>query len=341
MPTTWWTRLFGRSPQSTPRGGTTRMHIEAIKKSVRKNHSSASLPASSFEPGTRRFDLNRPRSNPLVWMLLGAVTAMVSQILGWFFFFRGWAWSGSILFTVCALGGFIFPIFQRNSTEIWDKRYRPREANARLALDLATLFVGIMLGFLLVALWAGPKYLEWFSGLDSLLSSTGHDLSDRRNGNFFFLSFHNLRVLAAFFLIGLLLRYLGLLFVIVYNGALWGVIFGLAMRGVLPGPEMHGFAALLVPLIALPHTLIEISADVVAAMAGVFTGRLLLLYSIGSPPFQRVGKAVLRLLIIAIVLLVFAAVIENQFARRCNHLLVKPDRPPSINLGTTVEDPNP
>ena len=63
-----------------------------------------------------------------------------------------------------------------------------------------------------------------------------------------------------------------------------------------------------------PHMVIETTAYVMAAMCGVFSGRCILKYKIGSVAFAFVCRAILRLLVIAIAILFLASVVESLVA---------------------------
>ncbi len=338
-------RLTGLFASTTRLARTTAIARRAVSRQRRRRSDrqrSVRLPDSSFEPGTRPVDLDQPRSHFLVWLGLGFAFALVGQALAWWFFQAAWTWSGALLFTVCGLGGWIFPVFQRNAKEIWSHRRPARVANLLLALDLSMLYLGVLAGYaaLTVLLGPGPEggYLAAFKGLDDVIDAIGVDLTDRSFDTFHLLALHNLRVLAVFFLVGLILRYLGLLFVVVYNAAVWGVLLVVAVSGELAGWEAGGgLRCLLFVIGILPHTLLETLAYVLAAMAGVFSGRCVLQYRPSSKPFTRVGRSILRLLAVAFFVLLLAVIFEVFFAHGVNRILAgtAPEMAPNLEAPTT------
>jgi hypothetical protein len=284
----------------------------------------AFMPTSTFEPNTRLVDPRRPRRPPTTFLLLGFLGALAGQLAAAFFFHGGETFGGSYAFTLCALGGFVFPIFQRNRKEIWDLHTTPARANAFLARDLTLIFLGIALAYLVLPLvWGVPGYVETFRGV-------GQQIGDRYGTGLNGLCFDdplptflaNARVLLVFYLVGAIFRHLGVLFVIIVNASHWGVVLAAAFAGTLVHGEHQWFTTgLALALLLCPHLLLEMTSYVAGAMAGVFTGRALARYRLGSRPVYEVGRWVLLLLVTGMVLLAFAALVEGLVVRRLYHLV--------------------
>ncbi|MHC5068584.1 MAG: stage II sporulation protein M, partial [Planctomycetota bacterium] len=184
-------------------------------------------------------------------------------------------------------------------------------ANALLARDLATLFVGIIIAFASVPLIVGlDAYLELFPAIDDTLAARLSAVAGRGLGRFDDILISNTRVLCACFLISLLFRYLGVLFVIIYNAATWGVTFTYLIAAHLSdGAHGVGWGSLLAAL-AVPHVILEVAAYVTACMAGVFTSKCLLRYRIGSNAFVHVASSILKTVLVSGLLLIAAAAWE-------------------------------
>jgi hypothetical protein len=268
------------------------------------------LPTSTFDADAE-VDLSRPRVRPWVWALVGVGGAVAGQAMAWWLFGQiGGGFAGALLLTICLLAGYIHPVFQRNSKEIWTGRRPPWQANGLLLRDLALLFLGLLAGFFLAVLVLGPTaYHHAFAGAGDLV-----DLRRVARSDFQFAALgevlgNNLRVFSAMLLVGLLFRYVGILFLVVLNAAHWGVVLAAACANTWH-VEGGVLAALLLPLVTAPHLIAEMAGFVIGAMAGVFLGRGVWRYKLGSDHFAAVATAVLQLVGLGVGLVALAAVLE-------------------------------
>lgn len=282
----------------------------------RRERSPFSLPCDAFDPERYLIDLDEPRVHPVMFLVAGLLAALIGQGAGLFFFHGADAFNGAMLFTLCLLAGTVFPPFQRHAREVWLGRLTPAAANLGLILRLSALFGGIVLGYLVLPLVIGvERYLAAMGGAAALVEAERASLATLRFDAFNEILLVNLRVYLIFLLVGIVFRYLGILFVIIYNACQWGVIFAAAAGGgfVHDGRGALAGAAELAVTVA-PHLLFEIAAYVVAAMAGVFLGRMALRYRPLSPKMRRLTVGILRLVAVGLVLVFLGAGAEALWA---------------------------
>ncbi len=117
------------------------------------------------------------------------------------------------------------------------------------------------------------------------------------------------------FLLSLIYREGGLLLALGWNASRWGAIFGF-MASSSGEQSALGVAYYLLRLAAcvLPHMLVEATAYVLVAMAGVFVSQGLARYGLGSDRQIGVVGAALRLGLGGVVGLIAAAWLEARFA---------------------------
>lgn len=266
------------------------------------------LPSNSFAIDGRSTEISRHHSPAWMWCGLGLWGAVIGQATGAFVFHQAQAWNGSLLFCLCVLAGYIFPAFQRHAAASWDRKRGPIQANLRLAIELGGLSLGIFLGFALGPLVFGAAgYITAMPGSEAVATTIQRaELAALDE-----ITRHNMRVFALFFLVGVFFRYLGILFVIIYNSSIWGLSLGLSIVGHFGGGGL-GPGAL---AIMLPHVLIEILAYVIAAMAGVFIGRLLLRYRVFSPRLNAVSISIAKLCGAGLACVLLAAMVEALIAQ--------------------------
>ena len=277
--------------------------------------SSAQLPISSFDAEVS-IDLDQPRTAWFIWLGLGVGFSLVGQGAAWWFFHSTDTFGGALMFTIAALAGFVFPLFQRNAKEIWCRRLTPLQANLRLLADLLLLFAGLMIGFFALPLVVGPTaYAVTFSGIARFVDVRRASLGSFAFGETGWILLANLRVALVFFLVGLLFRYVGTLIVVVWNASTWGIVFAAALAGSLTVGESGIWAGLRLGAVVLPHLVVETVAYLCAAMAGIFLSKALQRYRWTGERFETVGRAVLTLLAVAAMLVFVAALLEGLWGR--------------------------
>lgn len=270
----------------------------------------ARLPLSAFDADAD-VDITVPRPWWPTWLLLGFLAALVGQGAGWWFFRGHDTFNGALLFTLCALAGLIYPVFQRNSKEIWSGQVPPGTANLWLMRDMGLLFSGITLGFLATTVTVGAAaYQAEFPAGGTLidlrrLAWTSFDFAPLKD-----ILANNLRVFLVFLLVGLLFRYVGILFIVIVNAAHWGVVLGAAACGTLQFGRGGWIDAIALLATVAPHLALELAAYVLAGMAGIFLNRGLMRYTVTSRHFTTVATASLQITVLGLALVIAAAVAE-------------------------------
>jgi hypothetical protein len=291
--------------------GTRRVSDGTTRRGSRKNQSSP-LPTDAFRVATRLLRRSGKGAPAWSWLALGLGAALLGQIGSLLVFHQAGTFNGAMLFALCASGGFIFPAFERNASAIWTRQQIPAQANATLAVQLGCLFIGLTLGFLLMTLCLGAeRYVDWFRGAEGIVDAGRITLAGLGFNDVYSITWHNVRVWMVFFLVGVLFRYLGVLFVIIYNGAQWAVVLAAALMGSLASEDATVASSIVGAFLISPHMLLEMGAYVLAAMAGVFSGRALVTYKIGSEAMTRIGLWVFKLVALGLVIVALGALLES------------------------------
>lgn len=219
-----------------------------------------------------------------------------------------------VFLVALAQAGLVEALLARNRDDIWQGRESPGRANWRLARSLLVVFLGILLA------WTAATLLVPLAALEVHFSRQigdfgGHSLAAVRFAGFAALLGHNALVAAVGFLCALVYRHGGMLLVLAWNASVWGVVFPYIAR---TAPDAGAGGALGYTLLAhlciLPHLLLEASAYVAAAMAGVFLSKAAQKYRPDSADFRQVLGAVARIAAAALLLLVAAAAAESLLA---------------------------
>lgn len=201
--------------------------------------------------------------------------------------------------------GLIFPLnelLEKNRRMILEEERSPWKANKELAGEITFIFLGIFVSALLL------KGLLAYLGLD--YSNPHSPLFQNELSEIFQ---NNLRVLLGSFVLSFLFNAGGLMLILGWNALNWArsifmVIAGqLALKGTV--------VAFLSSLALLPHLIFEIIAYSMAGMCGVFLAKAANQYAITSPEFLRVNKAVVAILIGAILSLGLSSLFEIYIAQ--------------------------
>ena len=301
----------------------TQRYVNPTKR-LRRRRTWLSMPPSSFDPDYDGRSIQR--SYPLVWLALAIGASFIGQSAALYFFHNAYAgaqiWTCSLLFTMCGLGGIIYPAFQHHARESWKQPGAVRVANIRLALNLSMLFLGVAIGYALLPLFMGvTNYSNLVYGADELLSNERSTLAYMHFHNVAEIWLHNIRIFTVFLLVGLIFRYLGILFVIIYNASLWGLLYAGAMEGSLFAEKTSVWQTMGFILSMMPHLICEIAAYVIAAMAGVFFARLISRYRLLSPKLVPIARSILFLVGIGLLVLTAAALLEGLVAGYLSDLI--------------------
>ena len=266
------------------------------------------MPITSFDVDFD-IDLSQPRRPWFMWLAWGCGGALVGQFAAWWMLQRGaGAFSGTLLFTLCGLAGILHPVFQRNAKEIWNGKLSAWRANYHLLRDLSCLFIGVMAGYALALAVSGPgAYQHVFPDAGRQVDLRRLGLGNLDWGASGEILWHNLRVLATFFLVGLIFRYVGVLFIVIFNGAHWGT----AVAALIVNQQLGWPASLGLLAITMPHLILEVLAYVLAGMSGIFVMRGVSKYHLTSRHFSAIATAALELSAVGIAFLLVAAATEG------------------------------
>ncbi len=201
-------------------------------------------------------------------------------------------------------------LLDRNRDEIWGQLISPRWANAKLAWSLLVVFLGVFTTYLVaVQLAPGARVEALFD--KQLGDFAAGSVQDIVFGSFSQLMRHNAVVFLGCFAFALIYRHAGMLLVLAWNASAWGVVFSyLALVADVPGAWARAIYIGETMLCILPHLVLEATAYVLVAMAGVFTSRGVARHKIGSDAFMQVAQAILQIFLFALGLLAVASVVE-------------------------------
>lgn len=237
--------------------------------------------------------------------LRGAVFSALGMVAARLFF-PGDAPVIAVVLVALGQADYVEALLDRNKTEVYGGVMTPNRANLRLARELFGLFAGVFLAYsVAVALVARPAVVFG----DFLAGFQGIRLRDVEFGTYDELMRRNGAVLLAGFLLSTVYRHGGILLVLAWNAARWGVVLGCISQ---LEARAGGAGAALGMLVVLPHLIFEALAYVLAAMSGAFLGRGAMRHKVGSETFNRVGVAVLMLLILSVATLMVASFFESR-----------------------------
>jgi hypothetical protein len=203
-------------------------------------------------------------------------------------------------------------LLEENRVQILERDAHVMRTNAVTAASIATLFVGICAGYLVVALNMSDDDVATFFGFALSSAGLGTDtILDRSFENVGGILAHNLSVLSSVTLLCLVYRSYGALLAIGYNACQWVFVLVMLVRRASDHVDLSplAFGALSMGAV-LPHLLTEGVAYVIAALAGIFASKAITKYGPGDPVFFAVMVTCGKLLAISLGLLVLAAGLE-------------------------------
>lgn len=191
---------------------------------------------------------------------------------------------------------------ENNRHAIWVRNESPWGANFKLTMEMLSLFLGIFFTTSILAALNPESYL-----LDNI------DHSDRYSNEFIPLLVHNATVLVACFIFGLIYHAGGLMLVLAWNALNWSlslVSYFVYIRSAL------GISSVAINgVIILPHLIFEVSAYVLAGLAGVFLQQAIVKYSFTSTELFRVSRACIVILAASAIVITLAVSLEVFFAQ--------------------------
>ncbi len=283
----------------------------------------STLTAGSILSGLYDPSLHAPwyQRLPRLWFmsfLFGLVGVYVCFVLG-----LDQAGFISLFFLATSLSDAFNEILRENREEIFQQGIPVRYANAKTASSVLAIFLGIVVVYVIAAVYWGRTGAEANFGfvLDAA-GLQGDTLLSRRFDSFTGLLSHNFLVLTAVWLLAFVYRSFGALLALTWNACIWGfVLTVLVWRGMdVSDTSVVAFVAIALAEL-LPHLALEGFAYVLAALAAIYLSRALFKYGLGHPITRRVTRTSFNHLLLGAVSLFLAAVVESGYAPRVLDLL--------------------
>jgi uncharacterized membrane protein SpoIIM required for sporulation len=188
-------------------------------------------------------------------------------------------------------------------------------ANGITASSIVAIFVGICASYLTVGVFFPSTAI---SGLFDFAYSAGGlgeaSILDRHFGDAGRLAAHNLAVMATVVVFALVYRSYGVMLVVAWNACIWSfVLTELTTRALPDGGASIGMAlwlGLMVTVAVLPHLILEATAYVVAALAGIYISKAVVKYGFRDAAMQEIVQVASVMILLSSVILVAAGLIE-------------------------------
>lgn len=213
----------------------------------------------------------------------------------------------SVFFVSFSLIPTLENILERNKNDIWQKRTTPFKANLDMAVSLTLIFLGILLAYSFIMFAIPSDYIEklFFSQVHDTMTHT--HLLER---DFVGILSKRLTVGLIFFLVSFIFR-IGSMFVLVWIASVWGVVYGVFLKnGCSLDLPTYKHYLIVVSVAGFLVMLVRTFGFITASMAGVFLSKGFSKYTLASPEFKQVSKAVLTILAVSLVLMFLSVVVE-------------------------------
>ena len=209
-------------------------------------------------------------------------------------------------------------ILATNRERIWAAPGTGRTANTQSAISGISIFGGMFLGFLLIAIFAESGGFK--ADFAFILKETGFKPGDVLSPERFALGYeviiHNLFVLVALAILALLYRSLGTMIALGWNASVWAITLALFIQGGSGGDTSQFLHTVIVIVAVMPHLIVEALGYVIGALSGVFLSRGIMRYEYSDPRLRRVLTAVLVLAGVSVALIIIGGLMEINYAPR-------------------------
>jgi len=209
-------------------------------------------------------------------------------------------------------------ILATNRERIWAAPGTGRAANTQSAISGISIFGGMFLGFLLMAIFAESGGFK--ADFAFILKETGFKPGDVLSPERFALGYeviiHNLFVLVALAILALLYRSLGTMIALGWNASVWAITLALFIQGGSGGDTSQFLHTVIVIVAVMPHLIVEALGYVIGALSGVFLSRGIMRYEYSDPRLRRVLTAVLVLAGVSVALIIVGGLMEINYAPR-------------------------
>ena len=221
----------------------------------------------------------------------------------------------ALAFVSAAVVPRINQILQINRERIWSEPGSGWSANSESLISCVSIFIGMFVGFLLVAIITDRSELvENFKFIISAYEQDGkiEFTPERFEKGLSFIQ-HNFMVLCAFFLIGFFYRALGSTLALGWNAGVWSVTIVLATKYGMQESGEPLYYSLIIALALTPHIILEALSYLTASLSAIFLSRGIILYQANDVRLRRVLAAVIVLFILAVLFIIIAGLVEGNF----------------------------
>ncbi len=206
-------------------------------------------------------------------------------------------------------------ILRINRERIWDQGVGGWTANRKSIVSGTVILVSMLVVWaILASIIERDILVERFTFVGAAYPSEQFVLTgDRFAGHGWQFFFNNTAILILFFWFSFMFRSLGASLALGWNAGRWSITLVLLTKVGLESaadPTMYIIYAFLA---LIPHIILEGLAYIVGSLAGIFLSRGVTIYGFTNPRLYKVLNAVLVLAIIAFVIVIIGAVVENYW----------------------------
>tara|TARA_Y100001936_G_scaffold235311_1_gene263409 strand:- start:6 stop:878 length:873 start_codon:yes stop_codon:yes gene_type:complete len=222
----------------------------------------------------------------------------------------------SLAFVSAAVVPRVNQILQINRERIWSEPGSGWSANRESLISGVSIFVGMFVGFLLVAIITDTsELLENFKFVLGSYEGEGKiEFTPERFDKGISFVQNNFMVLCLFFLIGFFYRALGATLALGWNAGVWAVTIVLATKYGMQDSAEPLYYSLIIALALTPHIILEALSYLTASLSAIFLSRGIILYQANDIRLRRVLAAVIVLFVVAVLFVIIAAIVEGNFA---------------------------
>jgi hypothetical protein len=230
----------------------------------------------------------------------------------------GFAHSGmiSVFLIAASLTDRFSIVLEENRENIYTRSMGAWRANRITALSLLSMFLGILVGYAIVAGWLEDAAIARLFGFTMETAQVGEDsLLEGRFASFAEILLHNSLVLFAIACLSFVYRSYVAMLVLCWNACVWAFVLTVLSQRAGTESELSSPIFVAMALAALlPHLTFEGFAYVLGSLAAIFTSKALASYSLGDARVREVARVAALLLACAFGMLLLASILESSLA---------------------------
>ncbi len=205
-------------------------------------------------------------------------------------------------------------LLEENRSNIYVLHRGSVYANQRVAAGLLCLFLGIAIGYAMVAVWLGERgTLRVFDFAIDAAALGSESFLQRSFGAPLAVFANNLQVTLVVLCLGFVYRAYGGMLALTWNACVWSSVLTILLLRVESGPVG---SRLLLAVAVLPHLVLEAGSYVLAALAAIFTSKALATHDRHDARLWSALRASLVLAALAVTGLGAAAAYESLLLPR-------------------------